>query len=446
MLNYGTNIMSLNYVELNRIISEIDISNSFFRSIKAIDYDSFILTFYKKGESTNLLVSVGSLYRLHKAAIKYNKLKAPHNLVEFIKKYLINSKVSYIKQLNNNRIIVINCIKEKVEYKIIIRLWGGFSNILITDIDNKILHLHKKSRKKNEVAGEMFIIPPPKENQKEYILNFPESEDFNAYIEKQYSRDIDQILAEQKQLKIQKSILIKQRELKGLQKKLQNYKNPNNLKTIGDLLTSNLYNIKPGKSQTTLKDWEGNDIKIQLDPALTPAENRDKYYKKYKKATSGIEHIETRISELKNEIKKLENGEIKPENTIYQKQVKRTKIGLEYNFKGYTILVGRTAIENDKLLRSMVKGNDYWLHIRDYPGGYIFIKSIKGKTIPLEVFIYAGNLALYYSKGKKNGKGDIYYTQVKYLRRVKNGKIGLVIPTQSKSLYIKMDKNIILHL
>jgi predicted ribosome quality control (RQC) complex YloA/Tae2 family protein len=58
----------------------------------------------------------------------------------------------------------------------------------------------------------------------------------------------------------------------------------------------------------------------------------------------------------------------------------------------------------------------------------------------LDILLDAGNLALFYSKGRNAGEGDLFYTQVKYLRRVKNGPKGLVIPTQEKNLHIKLDE------
>jgi predicted ribosome quality control (RQC) complex YloA/Tae2 family protein len=101
--------------------------------------------------------------------------------------------------------------------------------------------------------------------------------------------------------------------------------------------------------------------------------------------------------------------------------------------------VGRTANENDELLRHFVKGQDMWFHTRDYAGGYVFIKAKKEKTVPLEILLYAGNLAVYHSKARKNGQADLYYTQVKYLRRAKNGPKGLVLPTNEKNLSVKID-------
>jgi predicted ribosome quality control (RQC) complex YloA/Tae2 family protein len=87
-----------------------------------------------------------------------------------------------------------------------------------------------------------------------------------------------------------------------------------------------------------------------------------------------------------------------------------------------------------------VKGNDLWLHARDFPGSYVFIKQRAGKSVPLDILLDAGNLAIFYSKGRNNGEGDLFYTPVKYLRRAKNGPKGLVLPTQEKNLHIKVDE------
>ncbi len=51
----------------------------------------------------------------------------------------------------------------------------------------------------------------------------------------------------------------------------------------------------------------------------------------------------------------------------------------------------------------------------------------------------AATLAMHYSRGKSAGHGDVYYTQVKYLRRAKGAKKGTVLPTQEKNLHVKID-------
>ena len=106
----------------------------------------------------------------------------------------------------------------------------------------------------------------------------------------------------------------------------------------------------------------------------------------------------------------------------------------------FQIIVSKTASEHDELLRHHVRGNDYWFRCRDYPGAYMFVKSVPGESLPLDTMLDAGNLALFYSNGKSSGQGDVYYTQVQYLRRVMGGKRRLVIPTRKKTLFARLER------
>jgi predicted ribosome quality control (RQC) complex YloA/Tae2 family protein len=70
----------------------------------------------------------------------------------------------------------------------------------------------------------------------------------------------------------------------------------------------------------------------------------------------------------------------------------------------------------------------------------MFVKSVPGESLPLDTMLDAGNLALFYSNGKSSGQGDVYYTQVQYLRRVMGGKRRLVIPTREKTLFARLER------
>ena len=150
--------------------------------------------------------------------------------------------------------------------------------------------------------------------------------------------------------------------------------------------------------------------------------------------------LEEEYSAIMNEQNAIKIEQMLRHDTTPKQKSEKPHPGLHYEIDGWTIIVGRTATENDELLRHYVKSLDMWLHTRDFAGGYVFIKARKDKTVPLEILLYAGNLAVYHSKARKNGQADLYYTQVKYLRRAKNGPKGLVLPTQEKNIFIKLDE------
>ena len=186
-------------------------------------------------------------------------------------------------------------------------------------------------------------------------------------------------------------------------------------------------------------------------------ENAAGYYERYKKAVSGLEALtddieasKQTLAALNEELAKLrvEENPYLIEKVLHKRKIpvqrkqaaqEKERPGLTFYHDGWILYVGRTAAENDELLRHHVRGKDMWLHVRDYSGGYVFIKNKNGKTVPLPVLIAAGNLAVFYSKARRNGQADLYYTAVKDLRRAKNAPKGTVLPSNEKNLSIKLD-------
>jgi predicted ribosome quality control (RQC) complex YloA/Tae2 family protein len=200
--------------------------------------------------------------------------------------------------------------------------------------------------------------------------------------------------------------------------------------------------------------YTGRTVSIQIDPVLDHIGNATTYYEKARKADSGLEELTRERERLVSSrealsawrghllaqsdpfviAKALERG-----GTVREKPKKPYPcLWIERN--GWTILVGRSAKENDELLRRHTRGMDLWLHVRDYSGSYVFVKARRDKTVPLEILLDAGTLAVYYSKARKNAEANVYYTQVKYLRRIKGETKGLVSPNMEKNLFIRLDE------
>jgi predicted ribosome quality control (RQC) complex YloA/Tae2 family protein len=231
---------------------------------------------------------------------------------------------------------------------------------------------------------------------------------------------------------------------------------------LGELLKNNLYKIEAHAQWVSVEDYfhDNQTIEIELNPRLDAAQNDEQYFKRFKKEKAGLSRLNADLAQLAAELKEVQAGlaalqagtdgenpaaesaEMLPAvsaGRVPRDHTSSELPGLVFQSGSFRLIVGRKSEENDQLLRRYVKGNDYWLHTRDYPGAYVFITTDKGKSVPLDVMLDAANLALLYSKGKKSGQGDIYYTQVKYLRRAKNARLGTVLPTREKNIFVKLD-------
>lgn len=374
----------------------------------------------------------------------------------------------------NNNLKQNNEPSEHIEnYILYIKLWNNAANVILCNQDNVILETMFRRPDRLEIKDQTFIPPAADFSKKDEVSSrFPirewnnvDSESdreitFNQFIDNWYSEHASTLSRESLLEKAEKwynsNYSKKQNALQNLLNKQKSFENAEQMKHQGDLILAFGYQIQKDSNFLECEDYDtGKTVRLKINPKLSVQENAAEYYKNYKKATTGAEELKQDIEIIQRQIEKLnkqyediknEQNPVKIEQMLRhdstpKQQIKKNRPGLDYTVNDWLILVGRDANENDELLRHHVRGDDLWLHVRDFPGGYVFIKARKGKTVPLEILLDAGNLAVYYSKARNAGKTDLYYTHVKYLRRAKNGPKGLVLPTQEKNLCITPDKN-----
>lgn len=456
--------MPLNWKEINTILDELNLEGSFIRQISQPDHEKIIFDIYSKKGGFKILISLTNPdCRIHILTKKTENLKKPLRFTTFLRAHIKNSRIKSVEHINNDRILKFTLIKSSNETYMWVKLWAGASNIIVTDSSNKILETFYRRKNKKEITGEIFLPPEPRpasKNDNFKVRELPGTGSFNEKIELFYYNKENTEQIESTRNSVLKTLNSKINEieikLEEVLSKKEKYQNSTRDKEIGDIIKANAHKIEKGDSWLETEDFFNSNkpIQIQLNLDKTPIENAEHFYKNYKKQKNMLVNMDREIIFLKNkynnlldekkEIEKAENinilkSHLKPEIKIKKKEDKIP--GMVFYSSGYKIIIGRKADDNDTLLRKYVQGNDYWLHVRDYPGAYVFIKTVKGKTVPLEVLLDAGSLAVFYSKAKSSGQGNVYYTQAKYLRRPKNGKKGLVLPTQEKNLFIKIDNS-----
>ncbi len=463
--------MSLNWKELELIVSELPLVNSRIQKVIQHDFHSLSWNLYSSGDKAwTLYTEINTPYaRVHMK----NKLSAPPQLektkklqrfVQFCRANVEGAKIIESQCIFGERVLKLKLRKKDVEFYIYFRLYSGpAANIIIVDDNNKILDILYRRPKRNEITNQILEpILPKEDNHKFNVRERDLSISFNRQIENEYGQISTDFTLEQAINKVESLRDSRLKKLEGtvtsLLKRVHKTNNYEDIKQQADLLSANLYQVKNNSESITLTSWVDNsEVTLKLDTKLKKEENLNAYYEKYHKAKgsnkNAIEQYEIAKEEydnIKDYFKKIltlsdnEQKDIKRLKKALESQSStQTKdnqqIGLTFDSGKFLILVGRNAKENDMLLRKKVKGNDYWLHTRDYSGGYVFIKFIRNKSVPLDVLLDAANLAFFFSKARGHKTCDLYYTQVKYLRRAKNGPLGLVLPTQEKNLNIKYD-------
>lgn len=251
------------------------------------------------------------------------------------------------------------------------------------------------------------------------------------------------------------------KRLSAINARLSDAENGEKERVNGELILANIYKIKQGDKSVAVTDYyDGTEKTISLDPALTPAQNAERYYKRYNKAKRTLvaqlpqkEFAEAELAYLNgvnDEIALAENAsdavliaeELKAAGYIAKEKLpqKRRKEPAKYRvyaIDGFTVKVGRNNVENDELTFS-AKGGDLWLHAKDYHSSHVIIET-EGKDVPEKTIITTAEICAYYGKGREGGKSDVVYTKKKFVKKPPKSKPGFCTYTDFKTVTVKPD-------
>ena len=230
-------------------------------------------------------------------------------------------------------------------------------------------------------------------------------------------------------------------------------------RVAGELLTAQAYLVPRGAETVSLPNFydpQGGDMEIALDVALTPAQNAQKYFKRYRKARVAqdlakeqkektlreMELLEQALFDLEEseteqdmaDVRKAleEGGIVKPAAAKGRKKKQKQPDSAPMRFlapDGTEIIVGKNSAQNDRVTGA-AKGTDTWLHAKDMPGSHVIVKTERPSPDTLAMAL---RLAAWYSKGK-GVSVPVDYTLRKHVKKPGGSPAGFVIYTNQKTV------------
>jgi predicted ribosome quality control (RQC) complex YloA/Tae2 family protein len=256
------------------------------------------------------------------------------------------------------------------------------------------------------------------------------------------------------------------KKLEKLQETLNDAKDADQYRILGELLTTSLHHVTKGdKELETINYYDENQaaIRIPLDPFLTPSDNAQRYFKKYTKMKNSLKIVEEQIAQTHQEILYLEallqqlgvaslqdieeirdelteQGYLKDRSKKQRKKKKPTKPALSCftSSEGIAIYVGKNNTQNEYLTNRLASSSDIWLHTKDIPGSHVVIR---GETHSDETLLEAAQLAAYFSQAKASSQVPVDYTLIKHVHKPSGSKPGFVIYVNQKTLFVTPDEN-----
>ncbi len=210
------------------------------------------------------------------------------------------------------------------------------------------------------------------------------------------------------------------------------------LKGRADLILARLSDIPPKAAEAVVEDFDGTPTTIELDPSLPPARYAQQLYRRAGKLRRRLEQLPTRRAALEAEIARLTEllaaVREQPEMAPYipppvlprapEAPPRQPHGGRAFEVEGFLVQVGRSAEENDRLVRS-VRPDDVWLHARGVPGAHVIVKA-SGREVPRHVLERAAELAAWHSRARGEQRVPVSYTEGRHVRKPRKAPRGMV--------------------
>ncbi|WP_067931519.1 Rqc2 family fibronectin-binding protein [Alicyclobacillus kakegawensis] len=259
-----------------------------------------------------------------------------------------------------------------------------------------------------------------------------------------------------------------------LEAELEHAEDHESLRIMGELLTAYAHQVDKGASQVTLENFydDNRPMTIPLDPSKSATQNAQAYFKRASKrkraltlaadelalTLADIAYLESCLLQaedadaeqlplLREEL--VEQGFLKPSPRRGGNKAQRAKHRsgrpqfAPYTFRssdGWSILVGRSNQQNDRLTLRQSRPQDIWMHVRDQPGSHVVIRR-QSETVPERTLREAAMLAAYYSKARDSSNVAVDYTDIRHVWKPNGARPGHVLYNQQRTLFVTPDRS-----
>ncbi|MGC8893328.1 MAG: Rqc2 family fibronectin-binding protein [candidate division WOR-3 bacterium] len=194
---------------------------------------------------------------------------------------------------------------------------------------------------------------------------------------------------------------------------------------MGQAIMANLHRITHGASEIV-----AGGITIPLNPKLSPGQNAERYFERYKRAKRGAAKLRKLLAEGVPQLgpTPAEGAEPEPPGPPW----------LEFKTpSGFTVLVGKSAKSNYIITFEIARPHDLFFHVKDSPGAHVILRT-HGRDVPEEDILFAARLALEHSRAGPGGKGFVSCTEKRYVIRPRGVKAGAVVLLRERVIGVRV--------
>lgn len=358
----------------------------------------------------NMTRSNSSMFKCQEYA-RSKIYNAPFDVI--LAKRFNRADILNINILNNDKIIRIKCstlssYKEEITY-LQIEFTGKYTNIIILDKEDIVLEALRhvdlfSSFREVKVGHKLLAVPAAPFVAKEYPLSNVEGFLYDVYKSEQNFK--------LENLKKQKIALLN-KKLKKLTKLYQKLDKKETLEIeinkyehYGNLVLSNVHNIKPYTKILYLNDYDGTIVEVEIEKAYHSGFMiSDMFFAKAKKAKQKVKHLYIQEESLRSKIEHIElfintvsvAKDIAKIALLFPKKIQNKRLKVNdsveiFWIEGYKVQLGKNEKGNIELLKN-ARAKDIWIHMKDRPSAHVVITTNK-QHLPEKIIKSAARLCV----------------------------------------------------
>lgn len=470
--------MSLSSSEIGAVLEELTpFVGSRVDAVRVHGERSLSLELYGRAGGASLLVSAeADLTRIHLVERRPPRTENPLPFQVILRREIEGSRLARVEAKPGDRVVELAFEGEAGPRSLVAELTGRHGNVFLLREDGTIVASAGRnlSQRRELVAGRPYVRPDAREERESRIRFAPlqgHPHPISAAIEAHYrSLEEQNELAEgRRRLRepVRGAIARARRALEKLRGEAARVPAAEEDRRRADLLKQNLHAVPRGSSQVALPEWTEagqRQVVIRLDPSVSPRENMERSYRRYRRIVESAERVAARAAEVKvleekllallsaideaskealprleREARRLGAGPRPPPRPRSKRDEPLLPYKLFRSPAGTAILVGRNAEANDALTVRVARGNDLWLHARGRAGSHVVVRTQQGKATDGETLLDAAHLAAHFSDARGEPQTEVVATRAKYVRKVKGSAPGAVTFSQERSILVRME-------
>jgi predicted ribosome quality control (RQC) complex YloA/Tae2 family protein len=470
--------MSLTAVELELVVAELQaLRGARVDAVRVHAERALTLELHgRSGSALLLLCAEPEVTRLHVASARPAQPETPFAWQAPLRQALEGSRLGALELRPGDRVVTLRFERAGGALQLVAELTGRHGNLFLVDAAGVVRHLATRAVSPTRPLGPGLpwtppppaAASPPQPPRFEPVAGAPFP--WSLAVERRYAAvEAERALAEaRRRLRepLRAAVARSRRALEKLAEEAARVPAAEADRRAGDLLKANLQGVARGASQVTLTEWTEAgpvEVDVALDPALTPRQNMERCYKRFKRIVESAARVEARTAEVRSRLAALEalraRVDASPLESLgsIEREARRLAAGPRSapgprrrrdqplppyrtfrSLAGLPLLVGRGAAENDQLTRRVARGNDFWLHARGQAGAHVVIR-LGGPQADQESLLDAAHLAAHFSDARGEPQVEVACTRVRFVKKARGSAPGAVTYSQERMLHLRIE-------